>query len=92
VDIEFEWDPAKEAANQRKHGVSFHEAATVFKDPLSWTFPDPDHSDGEYRWLTIGLSAEGKVIVVSHTDRGRGTRLISARPATRRERRDYEEG
>ena len=90
--IEFEWDPEKEAGNRRKHGISFHEAATVFADPLSWTFPDPDHSIGESRWLTIGLSSKRKVIIVSHTDRDRRTRLISARPATRRERHDYEEG
>ena len=92
MEIEFEWDPAKEAGNRRKHGISFHEAATVFADPLSWTFPDPDHSIGESRWLPIGLSSKKKLIIVSHTDRDRQTRLISARAATRRERRHYEEG
>ena len=92
MEIEFEWDSGKEAANRRKHGLSFHEAASVFEDPLSWTFPDPDHSVGEHRWLTIGVSSSGKVIVISHADRGRRTRVISARAATRYERRDYEEG
>ena len=92
MEIEFEWDAEKAAGNRRKHGVSFTEAATVFADALAWTFPDPDHSTGEYRWLTMGLSSEGKVLVVAHTDRGKRTRLISARLATRNERRDYEEG
>jgi uncharacterized protein len=92
MEMEFEWDPEKEAWNRRKHGISFHEAATVFEDALSWTFSDPDHSIGEYRWMTIGLSSRGNVIIVSHTDRSMRTRLISARLATRHERRYYEEG
>ena len=92
MELEFEWDPEKEESNIRKHGVSFHEGATVLGGPLSWTFPDPDHSVGEQRFLTIGLSASGRVIVVSHMDRGIKTRIINARPATPRERRDYEEG
>lgn len=92
MELEFEWDPEKEDQNIRKHGVSFHEGATVFGDPLSWTFPDPDHSVGEERFVTIGLSSRGRTIVVSHTDRDRKTRIINARPATPRERRDYEEG
>jgi uncharacterized DUF497 family protein len=91
MDIEFEWDPEKEEGNVRKHGVSFHEAATVFGDPLSWTFPDPDHSVGERRYLTFGQSSQGKTLIVSHTDRGKQLRLISARELTRRERRYYEE-
>lgn len=70
MDIEFEWDPAKERANLRKHRVSFHEAATVLGDPLSWTFPDPGHSNDELRYLTIGASARERTLVVSHTDRG----------------------
>ncbi len=92
MQLEFEWDPRKATANLRKHGVSFHEGATVFGDPLSWTFTDPDHSVEEERFLTIGMSARGGVIVVSHTERGNRTRIISARPATSRERHDYEQG
>ncbi len=92
MDMEFEWDAEKELSNQSKHGISFHEGATVFGDPLAWTFPDPDHSVGEHRLLTIGLSSTGKTIVVSHTDRANKTRIISAREATRKERRNYEEG
>lgn len=92
MELAFEWDARKEQGNMAKHGVSFHEAATVFGDPLSWTFPDPDHSVSEERYLTIGLSLEGKTMVVSHTDRGAKTRIISARLATPREKRDYEKG
>jgi len=92
MELEFEWEPEKEESNLRKHGVSFHEGATVFGDPLSWTFADPDHSVGEQRFLTIGVSSQGKTLVVSHTDRGIKTRIINARPATPHERKDYEEG
>lgn len=92
MQLEFEWDERKATGNRRKHGVSFHERSTVLGDPLSWTFPDPDQSADEERSLTIGLSARGRVIVVSHTERGNRTRIISARPATSRERHDYEEG
>lgn len=92
MEIEFEWDPEKEKMNIRKHGVSFHEAATVFGDPLSWTFSDPDHSVGECRYLTFETSSQGKMLIVSHTDRGKKIRLISSRKVTRRERRYYEEG
>lgn len=81
MDLEFEWDPDKQETNCRKHGVSFHEGATVFGDPLSWTFPDPDHSVGEPRFVTIGLSASGRVIVVSHTDRGSTLRMNLDSPA-----------
>jgi uncharacterized DUF497 family protein len=87
-----EWDPEKAASNLAKHGVNFHEAATVLDDPLSTTFPDPDHSIGEERYLTIGQSASGRILVVAHTDRGEAVRLITARPATPAERRFYEEG
>ena len=90
--IEFEWDPEKEKENDRKHRVSFHEAATVFGDSLSWTFPDPDHSLKEEWFLTIGLSNQGRILIVSHTDRGMKTRIISARSATPHERRNYEAG
>ena len=89
--MEFEWDADKAAANIAKHGVSFHEAATVFGDPLALTYFDPDHSVDEDRYLTFGLSSEGVLLVVSHTDRGEKTRIISARRATRKEKKSYEE-
>lgn len=92
MEMQFEWDTRKELSNISKHGVSFREGATVFGDPLSWTFPDPDHSVGEERFLTIGFSSQGRTVVVSHTDRGMKTRIISARTATPREKRDYERG
>jgi uncharacterized protein len=85
-------DHGKEETNLRKHGISYHEGATVFGDPLAWTFPDADHSVGEQRFLTIGVSSVGRTLVVSHTDRGIKTRIISVRPATPREKRDYEKG
>ena len=90
--MEFEWDENKDVANQRKHGVSFDEAVTVFGDPLAIDFSDPDHSLGEYRFLTFGMSRFGRLLVVCHTDRGDDVRLINAREATRRERKIYEEG
>ncbi|MDY6785840.1 MAG: BrnT family toxin [Cyanobacteriota bacterium] len=90
--MEFEWNPQKAALNLDKHGVSFVEAATVFSDVLSMTFPDPDHSIGESRYVIIGISRFGHLLVVSHTDRGEKIRIISARKATRKERRYYEEG
>jgi len=90
--MEFEWDPAKTRRNERKHGLSLEEAATVFGDPLTISFHDPDHSTEEARWLTIGSSSSGRLVVVSHTERAGRVRLISAREATRRERKIYEEG
>ena len=87
-----EWDDQKAAANARKHGVTFQEAATVLEHALSITFRDPDHSVEEFRFLTIGLSSIGRILMVAHTDRAEAVRLISARPATRSERRFYEEG
>ncbi len=89
--MKFEWDNRKADANERKHGVTFSEAATVFADKLSYTFPDIDHSEDEERYLMIGVSATGKVLVVSHTERGESIRLISVREATRKERTFYEE-
>lgn len=89
--MDFEWDDTKAAKNIRKHGIEFKEAATVFGDPLSVTFGDPDHSADEDRFITIGVSTEGRVLIVSHTDRGDRIRIISARRATRLERRAYEE-
>ena len=73
-----------------KHGVSFHEASTVLGDPLSWTFPDPDHSSDEDRFLIFGASSGSGLLIVSHTDRGDKIRIISSRKMTRRERRFYE--
>jgi hypothetical protein len=90
--MEFEWDPAKAAANHRKHGVSFIEAATVFGDPLAYTFPDPDHSRGEARWVTFGMSKGRLLLVIAHVERGYRIRIISAREATRHERKIYEQG
>jgi len=89
--MKFEWHGTKAAANLRKHGVSFDEAATVFADRLSHVFPDVDHSDHESRFLIIGMSQAGRILVVSHTDRVEKTRIISAREATRKERTFYEE-
>ena len=88
---EFEWNEIKAQANVRRHGVSFEEAATVFSDPLAILLPDPDHSQGEERFLVLGMSSRQRVLVVSHAERPPRTRLISARPATRRERGQYED-
>ncbi len=90
--MKFEWDPDKSEANLKKHGISFHEASTVFGDPLALTFTDPDHSIGEQRLLTFGFSRMGQLLVVVHTERRRTTRIISARRATRQERKIYENG
>ena len=88
--LKFEWDSSKARSNLEKHGVSFEEAATVFADDLSLTISDPDHSEGEYRYLIIGLSLQGQLLVVSHTERGGTIRIISARRATSKEVKDYE--
>ena len=90
--MEFEWDEAKATSNEQKHGVSLSEAMTVFGDPLSLTGYDPDHSDDEDRFITMGLSTVGRLLIVSHTDRGDKIRIISAREASRAERKDYEHG
>jgi uncharacterized DUF497 family protein len=90
--LQFEWDPGKAAENHSKHGVLFHEAATVFDDPLAITYPDPDHSEGELRWITFGSSTGRRILVVAHTETGDTIRIISARRATRDERKIYEEG
>ncbi|MBI4600505.1 MAG: BrnT family toxin [Planctomycetes bacterium] len=87
----FEWDPRKASDNLQKHGVSFAEATTVFGDPLSVTFYDPDHSAHEDRYITIGTSSRGRLIMVAHTGRGDRVRVISARGLTPSERRAYEE-
>ena len=88
--MRFEWDRAKAEANRRKHRVSFDEATTIFFDPLSVTIADPDHSSTERRFVTIGLSSGGRLLVVAHTERGSILRLISARPASASERKRYE--
>jgi hypothetical protein len=87
--MQFEWDPEKSVRNLAKHGVSFDEASTVFGDPLAGTIPDPRHSAQELRLVTIGHSTDGSLIVVVHAERDSRTRIISARRATRRERRRY---
>jgi uncharacterized protein len=91
MDVNFEWDEDKAAANLRKHGVSFEEGTTVFTDPLSITISDPLHSQDETRYVDIGRSSEGRLLVVVYTEEEPTIRLISCRPATRAERRIYEE-
>ncbi len=88
--MQFEWDENKAEKNLAKHGVSFEEAKTVFNDPLFITFSDPEHSIGERRFIILGESAQRRLLVVAYTERFSVTRLISARVATRRERRVYE--
>ena len=96
MDLRFEWHNAKASSNRGKHGIAFPLAATVFLDPLMVSIPDHDHSTDEERWLTLGQTRSGQLLVVAHTyqetDQHETTvRIISARPATRRERRQYEE-
>jgi uncharacterized DUF497 family protein len=88
--MEFEWDPRKARTNLRKHGVSFTEAGTIFGDDLAITVSDPDHSDNEDRYITIGWSDRRRLLIVSHTDRGDRIRIISARELTKAERKEYE--
>lgn len=88
--MRFEWDSEKAAETFRKHRVSFDEATTVFFDPLSMTVLDPDHSVGERRFITMGASSDGRLIVVAHTERGPILRIISARLASAPERKRYE--
>lgn len=90
-DIDIEWDEGKNRLNQKKHKVSFSEAATVFDDPLGLTILDPDHSESEYRFLSIGQSSSERLLVVSYTERAGKIRLINARKPTQAERRAYEE-
>lgn len=89
--ILFEWDEEKSQINLKKHGVTFEEASSVFASPLSLTIADPLHSDEEDRFVTLGESNSGQLLVVVSTDRGEQVRIISARVATRRERKNYEE-
>ena len=91
--IRFDWDPQKARTNLAKHGVSFSEASTVFADVVGWTYPDSQHSNFEERWLTLGMSEKGRILVVAHTvaEEEQLLRIISAREATRKERQYYEE-
>jgi hypothetical protein len=88
--VRFEWALEKAKKNLRKHGVSFEEAVTVFYDPLSATFDDPDHSVGEYRYITIDFSSRDRLLVVAHAERGESLRIINARTATVHERKKHE--
>ena len=89
--VTYVWDPRKAASNLRKHGVGFHEAATVFRDPLAMTYPDPDHTLGEQRLITIGHSSRSRLLFVAHAELDDRIRIISARRATRRETDEYTE-
>ena len=89
--VNFEWDPRKATQNQRKHGVSFHEAATVYADPLAVTYHDPDHSVSEQRYITVRISNAGRLLIVAHADRGETIKIISARKTTLRERKHFEQ-
>ena len=91
--VEFEWDENKATSNENKHGVTFSEATTIFGDPLELTIPDPDHSSGEHRFLSIGKSGAGNLLVISYTEKQENRiRIISARKATRQEQKYYEQG
>jgi len=90
--MKIEWDPKKARSNLRKHKVSFEEAATALSDPMAVTGGDPDHSVGEFRYITFGMSERGRLLVVAHTEQGETIRIISARLASKGERRIYEEG
>ncbi len=90
--MKFEWDKRKENSNLSKHNVSFEEAATTFDDPLYIDFYDPDHSEEEDRYLIVGMSKKGYLLIVSYTEKGESIRIISARTVTSSERSIYEEG
>lgn len=89
--MSFEWDEKKAVSNLRKHGVSFEEASTALRDSFSATAHDPDHSEDEDRFVTLGVSSIGRLLAVAHTERGNNIRIISARLATKSERQIYEE-
>ena len=89
--LKFEWNPNKAQKNIEKHGVSFDEAATVFSDPLSTTYDDPDHSFSENRYIIIGMSYREKLLFVSHVEKDDIIRIVSARQLTRKERKQYEQ-
>jgi hypothetical protein len=90
--MKIEWDPRKAKSNLEKHGVSFEEAATALSDPMAATGADPDHSMTEQRYVTFGVSEKGRLVVVSHTEKGETIRIISARKTSKGEREVYEEG
>jgi len=90
--MKIEWDPKKAQSNLRGNKVSFEEAATVLSDPMAVTGRDPDHSVGEFRYITFGMSERDRLLVVAHTEQGETIRAISARLASKGERRIYEEG
>ena len=90
--MEFEWGPNKASSNLRKHKVSFEEASTALSDPMAATGADPDHSIGEFRYVTFGISESGRLLVVAHTEQSETIRIISARLASKREKKIYEEG
>lgn len=92
MSLTFTWDLRKASSNLTKHGVSFEEAVTAFEDPLSLTIPDPGHSETESRYVLLGATHQNRLVAVVHTEFGDIIRVVSARMATRRERRDYEEG
>jgi len=88
--LQFEWDTRKASSNLKKHGVSFEEATSVFRDALSITISDPDHSESEARFVDLGLSHRGRLLVISYTEHGDNIRIISARRASRSEQKQYE--
>ena len=90
--MKFEWDPKKARSNLRKHKVSFEEAATAMSDPMATTGADPDHSIGEFRYITFGISERSRLVVIAHTEQRDSIRMISARLAGKGERKIYEEG
>ena len=92
MDLSFEWDPRKAAENRQKHGIAFEDALLVFGDPLACIFDDPDHSATELRELIVGHCNRQRLLLVSFVQRGDRIRILSARKATRQERKDYEEG
>ncbi len=89
--LTFSWDPEKAESNAKKHGVTFPEAATSFGDPLSLTIPDPEHSEGEARFILVGLTFQDRLVVVAHVEAEDSIRIISARMAAGPERRSYEQ-
>ena len=91
MELTFEWDEEKDKLNRRKHGVGFDEARTVFNDPRSITIADEEHSQEEDRYIDIGISSRGRLIVVSYTERPPNIRIISCRKATKSERKTYEQ-
>jgi len=91
MELTFEWDSEKAKENLDKHKVSFQEAKTIYNDPFLWIFPDTEHSDIEQRYIGIGCSERGRILVVIHTERGESIRIISCRKATTSEQKDYEE-